>query len=140
MLGRDDERRSLEVSVQALREAHHAAQQRAAEVDTLRHDFKRNRYDRAGSGFANSSNSYHRASQGDSAPCGLVGVPAVALGLSVQAPGRRGPLKSRPLPCSGAAMSRCASITMSPSCQSRWCMARQPPIDAPSACQMGCST
>ncbi len=49
MLGRDDERRSLEVSVQALREAHHAAQQRAAEVDTLRHDFKRgNRYDRAG--------------------------------------------------------------------------------------------
>jgi hypothetical protein len=53
MLAREDERRRLEASLQALREAYHAAQLRAAEVDTLRQDFKRNRYDRPGSGFGN---------------------------------------------------------------------------------------
>jgi hypothetical protein len=51
MLAREDERRRLEASIQALREAHNAAQLRAAEVDALRQDFKRNRYDRAGSSF-----------------------------------------------------------------------------------------
>ncbi len=51
MLGREDERRRLEASILGLREAYTAAQFRAAEVDSLRQDFKRNRFDRAGSGF-----------------------------------------------------------------------------------------
>jgi hypothetical protein len=53
MLGRADERHRLEASIQALREAYNAAQFRAAEVDALRQDFKRNRFDRAGSSFGN---------------------------------------------------------------------------------------
>ena len=51
MLAREDERRRLEASMQRLREAQNAAQFRAAEVDALRQDFKRNRFDRAGSAF-----------------------------------------------------------------------------------------
>ncbi len=51
MLAREDERRTLEASVQGLREAYNAAQFRAAEVDSLRQDFRRNRFDRAGSSF-----------------------------------------------------------------------------------------
>ena len=53
MLAREDERRRLEASIQGLREAHNAAQFRAAEVNSLRQDFKRNRFDRAGSSFGN---------------------------------------------------------------------------------------
>lgn len=53
MLEREDERRRLEASIQGLREAHNAAQFRAAEIDVLRQDFKRNRFDRVGSGFGN---------------------------------------------------------------------------------------
>ena len=51
MLAREDERRTLEASLQGLRQAHNAAALRAAEVTALREDFKRNRYDRAGSTF-----------------------------------------------------------------------------------------
>jgi hypothetical protein len=51
MLAREDERRILEASIQGLRQAQNAARLRAAEVDALRQDFKRNRYDRAGSTF-----------------------------------------------------------------------------------------
>ncbi len=51
MLGREDERRRLEASVQGLRKAYNAAQFRAAEVDSLRQEFRRNRFDRAGSSF-----------------------------------------------------------------------------------------
>ena len=51
MLAREDERRTLEASLQGLRQAQNAARLRAAEVDALRQDFKRNRYDRAGSTF-----------------------------------------------------------------------------------------
>jgi DNA repair exonuclease SbcCD ATPase subunit len=51
MLAREDERRTLDASIQGLREVYNAAQFRAAEVEALRQDFKRNRYDRAGSGF-----------------------------------------------------------------------------------------
>ena len=51
MLAREDERRTLEASLQGLRQAQNAARMRAAEVDALRQDFKRNRYDRAGSTF-----------------------------------------------------------------------------------------
>ena len=51
MLAREDERRTLEAGLQGLRQAQNAARLRAAEVDALRQDFKRNRYDRAGSTF-----------------------------------------------------------------------------------------
>ncbi len=51
MLAREDERRTLEASLQGLRQAQNAAALRAAEVAALREDFKRNRFDRAGSTF-----------------------------------------------------------------------------------------
>jgi len=52
MLGREDERRRLETSILGLREAYNAAQFHAAELDVLRQDFKRNRFDRVGSNFS----------------------------------------------------------------------------------------
>ena len=51
LLQRDDERRRDEASLQGLREALGQHQQRLSEVESLRTDFKRNRYDRPGSTF-----------------------------------------------------------------------------------------
>lgn len=51
MLQREDERRQIEASTQALKETIAQHQRRLTELETLRADFKRNRYDRAGSSF-----------------------------------------------------------------------------------------
>lgn len=51
LLQREDQRRQLEASVQGLRETIGQQQKRLAELEALRLDFKRNRYDRAGSTF-----------------------------------------------------------------------------------------
>lgn len=51
LLQREDERRQLDASIQGLRGAIAQHQQRLQELDALRADFKRNRYDRAGSTF-----------------------------------------------------------------------------------------
>ena len=51
MLQREDERRQLEASVQGLKEVIVQHQKQLAELESLRLDFKRSRYDRAGSTF-----------------------------------------------------------------------------------------
>ena len=51
LMQRDDEGRRLAASIQGLREALAAQQQRLGEAEALRADFKTNRYDRAGSSF-----------------------------------------------------------------------------------------
>ncbi len=51
MLQREDERRQSESSVQGLKEMIQQHQKRLAELEALRADFKRSRYDRAGSTF-----------------------------------------------------------------------------------------
>ncbi|MGE5153181.1 MAG: hypothetical protein ACM3ST_04125 [Bdellovibrio bacteriovorus] len=51
MLQREDERRQIESSVQGLKETIEQHQRRLAELEALRADFKRSRYDRAGSTF-----------------------------------------------------------------------------------------
>jgi hypothetical protein len=51
LLEREDERRRLEGSLQALRDSLAQNRQRLAEVESLRTDFKRHRYDRTGSQF-----------------------------------------------------------------------------------------
>ncbi len=51
LMQRDDEGRRLQASIQGLREALAAQQQRLGEAEALRADFKINRYDRAGSSF-----------------------------------------------------------------------------------------
>ena len=51
LLEREDERRRLDGSLQALRESLARNRQRLDEVETLRTDFKRNSYDRADSQF-----------------------------------------------------------------------------------------
>jgi hypothetical protein len=51
LLEREDERRRLEASLQGLRETISQHQKRLSELETLRVDFKRRRYDRAGSAF-----------------------------------------------------------------------------------------
>ncbi len=51
LLQREDERRQFDASIQGLREALQQHQQRVQELEALRLDFKRNRYDRAGSTF-----------------------------------------------------------------------------------------
>ncbi len=51
LLQREDQRRQQEASVQGLRETIRQQQQRLAELEALRSDFKRSRYDRAGSTF-----------------------------------------------------------------------------------------
>jgi hypothetical protein len=53
LLEREDERRRLEGALETLRESLVQARQRLDEVETLRTDFKRNRYDRADSQFGN---------------------------------------------------------------------------------------
>ena len=51
LLQREDERRRLEASLQGLREVLNQHRRRLEEAEALRADFKRNRYDRAGSTF-----------------------------------------------------------------------------------------
>jgi hypothetical protein len=51
MLQREDERRQIEASTQGLKETIAQQQKRLGELEALRADFKRNRYDRAGSTF-----------------------------------------------------------------------------------------
>jgi hypothetical protein len=51
MQKREDERRRIEGSVQGFKETIAAQQRRLGELETLRADFKRSRYDRAGSTF-----------------------------------------------------------------------------------------
>ena len=51
LMQREDERRRLEASLQGLREVLNQHRQRLDEAEALRADFKRNRYDRAGSSF-----------------------------------------------------------------------------------------
>lgn len=55
MLQREDEHRQLEGTVAGLRDAIKQHQRRLAELKALRADFKRNRYDRAGSTFGDNS-------------------------------------------------------------------------------------
>lgn len=55
MLQRDDERRKLEASIQGLKDTLDNHRKRRAELESVRTDFKRNRYDRAGSSFADST-------------------------------------------------------------------------------------
>ncbi|MFZ0789190.1 MAG: hypothetical protein WAM94_06180, partial [Chromatiaceae bacterium] len=51
MLQREDERRQIEANAQSLKETILQQQKRLTELETLRADFKRSRYDRAGSTF-----------------------------------------------------------------------------------------
>ena len=51
MLQREDERRQIEANTQGLKETILQQQKRLTELETLRADFKRSRYDRAGSTF-----------------------------------------------------------------------------------------
>jgi len=53
MLQREDEQRQLQSSLQGLKEALQQRQDRLLELESLRADFKRHHYDRAGSVFAN---------------------------------------------------------------------------------------
>ena len=53
LLEREDERRRLDAALTTLRESLARDRQRLEEVETLRTDFKRNRYDRADSQFGN---------------------------------------------------------------------------------------
>lgn len=55
MLNREDEQARVEASIQGLREAIDQQQVRLLELESLRADFKRNRYDRSGSVFSNDS-------------------------------------------------------------------------------------
>ena len=52
MLKRDDESRQIQATAQGLKEAIAQQQQRLAELEALRADFTRSRYDRSGSSFA----------------------------------------------------------------------------------------
>jgi hypothetical protein len=51
MLQREDERRQIEASIQVLKGTIAQHQRRLSELEALRADFKRSRYDRAGSTF-----------------------------------------------------------------------------------------
>ena len=53
MLQREDDQRRLQSSIDGLKEALKQQQDRLLELESLRADFKRNHYDRAGSVFAN---------------------------------------------------------------------------------------
>jgi hypothetical protein len=52
MLQRDDERRSTEATLQGLKDGLEHQRKRLAELEAVRTEFKRNRYDRAGSSFS----------------------------------------------------------------------------------------
>ena len=55
MLQRDDEQAQLQTSVDGLKSARDEQQKRLVELESLRLEFKRHRYDRTGSVFANES-------------------------------------------------------------------------------------